>query len=350
MNARQMKAVAAVVLLATVCMAQAAITVQTVAVGDVGNLADTRYATPGYGAVSYAYRIGKYEITAGQYTSFLNAVARTDTYELYNTQMDTDVYVYGCNIKRTGSSGNYVYSVAADWANRPVNFVTWGDAARFVNWMNNGQISGAQDLTTTEDGAYYLNGATTNDQLSAVTRKANWKWAIANENEWYKAAYYKGGSTIAGYWDYPTQSDTPPSNVGSDGYTDPSNHANYNTGGAPPAGYTIGDPYHHTIVGEFENSGSAFGTFDQGGNLFEWTETFRETFSGQRRILRGGSYDASLEDMLAENYMSMSSTWDWNDDIGFRLVEIPEPATAAILALGAGLLTKRRLLRASATD
>ena len=33
---------------------------------------------------------------------------------------------------------------------------------------------------------------------------------LPSEDEWYKAAYYKGGGTNAGYWDYPTQSDTAP--------------------------------------------------------------------------------------------------------------------------------------------
>ena len=31
--------------------------------------------------------IGKYEVTEGQYTAFLNAVAADYTYELYNTMM-----------------------------------------------------------------------------------------------------------------------------------------------------------------------------------------------------------------------------------------------------------------------
>ena len=33
------------------------------------------------GAVDYEYQISTYEVTAGQYTEFLNAVAATDTYE-----------------------------------------------------------------------------------------------------------------------------------------------------------------------------------------------------------------------------------------------------------------------------
>ena len=51
---------------------------------------------------------------------------------------------WGCKIQRSGSSGSYTYSVAADWANRPVNYVSWGDAARFANWLHNGQPTGAK--------------------------------------------------------------------------------------------------------------------------------------------------------------------------------------------------------------
>ena len=47
----------------------------------------------------------------------------------------------------------------------------------------------------------------------AITRNAGATYFIPSENEWYKAAYYKGGGTNAGYWLYPTKSNTAPSNV-----------------------------------------------------------------------------------------------------------------------------------------
>ena len=65
--------------------AQAVVGIETVPVGDPGNAADKR-SIGGSGAVSYTYNIGKYEVTAGQYTAFLNAVAATDTYGLYNIE------------------------------------------------------------------------------------------------------------------------------------------------------------------------------------------------------------------------------------------------------------------------
>ena len=107
--------------------------------GNAGEWAGESYGGYGpdriCGAVDYTYNVGKFEVTAGQYTEFLNAVAATDTYGLYSTSMWSGSY--GCKIGRTGSAGSYNYSVAAAWADRPVNYVSWGDSARFANWLTN---------------------------------------------------------------------------------------------------------------------------------------------------------------------------------------------------------------------
>jgi formylglycine-generating enzyme len=197
---------AALVLAVTASAARAEISIEFVTVGNPGNANDST----GYGGVDYVYAIGKYEVTAGQYTAFLNAVAATDTYGLYNTFMWSSDF--GCKIQRSGSSGNFEYSVAADRANRPVNVVSWGDTARFMNWLHNDQPNGAQGEETTERGAYTLDGATTRDELMAITRNADAKYWIPTENEWYKAAYHKNDGVTGNYWDYPTGSDSVPSN------------------------------------------------------------------------------------------------------------------------------------------
>jgi len=163
-----------------------AVIIETVPVGNPGNAGELSGSGAGGGgpdrvvaAVGYEYNIGKYEVTAGQYTEFLNKVAATDTYGLYNTSIWSDSL--GCQIQRSGSSGSYTYSVVGDWANRPVNYVSWGDAARFANWLHNTQATGAQDASTTEDGAYFLNGATgvpganIDAALLAVSRESGWK-------------------------------------------------------------------------------------------------------------------------------------------------------------------------------
>jgi formylglycine-generating enzyme required for sulfatase activity len=316
----------AVALVCCAVVAQA-VTIDLVPVGNPGNAGDTRYNSISVGAVPYAYQIGKFEVTAGQYTAFLNAVAASDTYALYNPAMANPSGALGCKIQRPGSPGSYAYSVASDWANRPVNYVSWGDAARFANWLHNGQPTGGQNISTTEDGSYFLNGATSDAALMGVTRKPNATWVIPSEDEWYKAAYYdpsKPGG--AGYWDYPTKSNTPPINTLLS--PDPGNHANfydfYRTGNGS---YTIGSPYYRTEVGAFANSGSPYGTFDQGGNLWEWNETNVFGYRG----LRGGSFGDSSYALLA-SYRYDYYPSDEHGYIGFRVASVPEPGILAMLA------------------
>lgn len=323
---------------------------ETVPVGNPGNSADTRYATPGYGAVDYAYNISKYEVTAGQYTEFLNAVAATDTYGLYNPYMWHPVLPSvsdrGCKIERIGTLGSYTYSVAPDRANRPVNYVSWGDAARFCNWLHNGQPTGVQDDSTTEAGAYDLNGATSAADLMAVTRESGSTWFIPTENEWYKAAYHKNDGVTANYFDYPTSSDTVPSNDLID--PDPGNNANFSVASGHISDLTIGSPYFTTEVGEFENSESPYDTFDQGGNLWEWNET---AVTGSSRGLRGGNWSDNFSSMLCTN--RHGSGYDPTHeylDLGFRVASsqvVPEPTCLCIwsllgAAVGVGAWRRRR--------
>ena len=118
--------------------------------------------------------------------------------------------------------GSYSYTVTGSYsqaANCPIFDVSWGDAARFVNWLDNGQpTSGTESTGTTETGAYALNGATSRRRLwrslrlltAAVTRPPI---SFPRENEWYKAAYYSGGGTNSAYYAYPTKSNTAPGNT-----------------------------------------------------------------------------------------------------------------------------------------
>jgi sulfatase modifying factor 1 len=324
-------------LLLTVPVTARAVSIDLVPVGNPGNENDP---LTGCGRVDYSYQIGKFEITSGQYASFLNAVAKTDTYGLYNPYMGYagDPAYGGCNIKRTGASGNYTYSVPADWANRPVYYVSWGDAARFVNWLANGQPTGAQNLSTTEDGSYYLNGAITNQALIAVTRKSNAKWFIPTSNEWYKAAYYDPNKPSgAGYWLYPTGTDNVPSNLLIN--PDPGNNANYNSGQQ-----TLGPPYFTTNVGEFENSESPYGTYDQGGNIEEWNETAFPYAYGSRYI-SGGALNMEVDYMTSSFIGGGSATLEFAA-LGFRVAYIPEPSgmTLILAAVATLLLIWRKQL------
>jgi formylglycine-generating enzyme len=225
-----------------------------VTVGDPGNAANA----DGYGAVGYTYQMGQYDVTAAQYAMFLNDMAAiSDPYRLYTTDMATGYAA--CGISQTVNSGTYSYSVTPGHDNFPVNYVSWGNAARFCNWLQNGQPIGAEGNGTTETGAYTLNGWTDVADLMTVTHNTGAKYFIPTENEWYKATYYKGHGTNASYWLYPTKSDVPPINTLSSSGTNNANFYDYygtgNGGNTDPPNYL-------TSVGTFASSPGPYGTFD----------------------------------------------------------------------------------------
>lgn len=130
---------------------EAANEIEWVVVGDPGNLADP---VTTFGGVDYTYRMGKFEVTAGQYSEFLNAVASTeDTFGLYAENESRSRYR---TIDRIGTPGDFSYSPTLGLAKWPVTYVSFWEALRYANWLHNGKPSGLQDETTTEDGAYTL--------------------------------------------------------------------------------------------------------------------------------------------------------------------------------------------------
>jgi sulfatase modifying factor 1 len=306
--------------------AQPLVNVETVTVGDPGNAADTT----GYGAVTNVFAIGKYEVTISQYTTFLNSVASVTSYsyiiDLWSASMTNDLNIAGINRSGSGTGGDpYSYSVIGN-GNRPITYVGWFDAARFANYMNNGATNGA----STETGAYTLNGATTGN----ITKNAGATWWIPSENEWYKAAYYKRGGTNADYWPYPTQSDTAPGNIIGSAI----NQANIIAGGAysvTQSGDYDDSQNYLTDVGVFSNSASAYGTYDQGGNVWEMYDPIDDSEGG----VRGGSWGYAAEELLFSTRYPLDPGPDGVNDIGFRLATVPEPSTYALLLMsGAGAL------------
>jgi sulfatase modifying factor 1 len=293
-----------------------AITVDTVPVGNPGNFADTRYNSGGLGSVAYDFRMGKTEVTNAQYVQFLNAVAATDPFQLYRPSMTSSTWG---GIVRSGSSGSYSYAVkplaagqgpgGTDYSydNKPVVYVTWYSGLRFANWLHNGQLTGAEDSTTTEGGAYTFSGATT-----VGPRNAAATWWLPNLNEWYKAAYYD--PITPHYYNYPTRSDflQPDNNLPTN---DTGNSANFTFGNTT----TGSSAYPFTDAGAYELSASGYGTHDQGGNAREWTESIAfSTFLS----IRGGSWADGGNDLTPGVY-DIGQPGDANEVRGFRLARKP---------------------------
>jgi len=178
---------------------------------------------------------------------------------------------------------------------------------------------------------------------------------IPTEDQWYKAAYYKGGSTNAGYWYFATQSNDAPTMVTADAmgngrsssggnlngqgnYANYSNHADWNSqkGNVTSVG-TNGGP-------------SAYGAFDMSGNVIEWNDLTGA--AGLSRGLRGGSWTNNADNLSSSNRSSGAPSDEDYLNVGFRLASpVPEPATlgmasgGALCACGWWVLKRRRRAR-----
>jgi formylglycine-generating enzyme required for sulfatase activity len=289
--------------------------------------------------VPYTYEIGKTEVTSAQYAAFLTAVAsNSDNYGLYSEMMDSSSYSYGCNITRSLSDGVYTYT-AMD-PEKPVNFVMVYDAMRFANWLTNGASDGAD----TETGVYTLSGGSVipsnptvgrNLEVNGATltgtgilaRFTGTVWALASEDEWYKAAYYN--VETGAYSLYPNGTDEI---NGSD--------ANYYDESLLDVG----------ILNKEQN-----GTYDMAGNAFEWTDTLITGFNGANiteynaRVTRGGSFAHSVvmvgsSDRYYESY-EFDAAYHGFRVVLLTLTAVPEPGTYAaamgLLMLVIGMWVRR---------
>jgi sulfatase modifying factor 1 len=302
-----------------------AVTIDWVPIGNPGNAPDTltNCLAAGCGSVSYGYFIGEYEVTNAQYAEMLNAKAASDPLGLYDSQMGTDAIAGG--ITQSGVSGSYSYSVKAGFENKPVTYVSFYDALRFANWLNNGQ--GSAD---TETGAYTLFGGTpTPSNGPSVTANRDAKIFLPSENEWYKAAYY---SPAGVYFTYATGTNSVI------GCVEPS----ADTGNSANCDHVVDAP---TNVGAYALSRSPYGTYDQDGNAFEWTEQIDVASS---RSIRGGSW------VIGYGYLAAFQFYHANPAnaasyIGFRVASlVPEP-DAGWLGMSAVLgLALRRMRTAKA--
>ena len=282
-----------------------------VPIDDLGNVADTT----GYGGVNYHYDMGKYEVTNAEYIVFLNAVAVSDPYGLYNPSMTTDGQG-GIN-RDSPTKNTYSYSAKPGFDNKPVNFVSYYDSLRFVNWMTNGMGSGS-----TESGSYTLLGnSAVPTNAGSLTRSPGAVFVMPTENEWYKAAYFQGNGT---YSLYPTGSNTTPAALGPNS-TD-ANSANY----ANSAGGL-------TDVGAYTLAKSHYGTFDQAGNVIEKDEA---TINGGKGS-RGGSWRLGATYLAGTTRDYDNATLEFSD-IGFRVAQVPEPSTVGVVASGLVVMGLRR--------
>ena len=246
-----------------------------VSVGNLRNPPDSN----GKGSVDATFSMGAYDVTAKEYCRFLNAVAKhRDPYKLYHFSMQFDPIVL--SLQRTGQEGDYTYTPIHGREKMPITYVTLYSAARFCNWLHNGQPLGDEGNGTTETGAYNLKGT----QSGPLIRTENAAYFLPTDDEWYKTAYYNASQK--NYYAFPNRSYWSPKNSHDiRPYNNEANYSGHKTQGDEESDLRL------TPVGYFSTSMSPYGAFDMGGNVSQWTETSREDDpTGMNFIIRGGSW------------------------------------------------------------
>ena len=276
-----------------------------------GNPVDS---TSGLGSVAESFRLGSTEVTNAQYTLFLNAVDPTGSNPnfVYDTNMGTSLRG-GINFDAAAPDGRK-YTTKTYFADRPVNYVSFLDVARFLNWLENGTPS---DGSGTETGAYTIGVG------SFPTPNPSSRFALPDEDQWYKAAYYDPLAPGTTYYSYPTSSSGIPTRAVCDSMS-PDPPGNITNPGLTTANYFDdcewgGVPASEGNVSRVATAGatSPFGAFDMGGNVNEWVALQ----VGNEYRVRGGAWDDGTLP-LRKNQMNPESEPPaiGRDDLGFRII------------------------------
>ena len=286
-----------------------------VKIGNPGNAPDTTGKPSSAGSVGYEYAIGMFEVSEGMITKF------NDSQSLKITQSNRGV-------------------------NKPATFVSWNEAARFVNWLNTEKgFAPAYKFTTTgvnDNIALWTSGDTLDYNASNQFRSARAKYFLPSMDEWYKAAFYNPSQGV--YYDYANGKDTAPTAVASGTADDTAVYLQTQLQG--PA--------------DVDQAGglSPYGVMGLNGNVYEREESSVDLLNNDvtsSRGMRGASWMDSVTSNLSSSHRFdsgpfwLAPTWS-DDDVGFRVASldqeaiVPEPSMMVIgtlFGLG-GLVAKRR--------
>ncbi|MEM9368621.1 MAG: SUMF1/EgtB/PvdO family nonheme iron enzyme [Planctomycetota bacterium] len=289
-----------------------AFSMEFVAIGDPGNVADATGTPSPAGSVGYTYYMGKHEVSR-------DMIAKANASGGLGITLDSMSSVSGGPRADMAATG-----------------VTWFEAAQFANYLNTSKgFLAAYRFDTSGNFQLWQSGDAGYDAANPF-RNSLANFVLPTADEWYKAAYYDG---VGGYFDYATASNSIPTPVSS----------GTGAGTAVFAQTLSQGPADITLAGGF----SALGTRGQNGNVFEWEESNFDLINDSvlsPRGVRGAGFSNVITSLLSSSSRLEVGPSFQNFDLGFRVASlspVPEPGTAAGLAslLGIGGATGMRRRR-----
>jgi formylglycine-generating enzyme required for sulfatase activity len=275
--------------------------------------------------LSTDYRIGKYEITNGQFSTVLNWALEQDRLEDHygepysgwsvwkNDQLLLLMKVDDCQIIFDGNRFFPKVRDGVSMADHPVVEVSWFGALAFCNWL-----SEMEDLPS----CYDLETWTLNDPSPNSYR-------LPTEAEWERAAAWDGDQ----HWIYGFISDTFSTNLSAACWSDVNPLELSLEPYTAPVGWYDGVNVNPIDLVATQDSPSPVGCYDMSGNVWEWCQDWYDPdyygpdpvldptgpTTGTRRVLRGGCwYNRPINCRTAYRDHNMPHVVGFS--LGFRVV------------------------------
>lgn len=303
--------------------------IEFVTVGAVNNPAyagpDQNNRATGRGSVGYEYRIGKYELTTGQWAEFYS----TFYGRVANLNLPVKWGAYD-----SGQATNRFRVRTPEAAMQPVSGPWWRTAAMFCNWLHNDKRS---DLSAIANGAYDIStfGYVGNTFTDQVAHNPDAKYWIPTSDEWIKAAFYDpnyGGAGVGGWW-----------------WRNPAGSNDILVQGPPGQGQTNagfdlpGQAQYQIPLGSYPDVRSPWGCLDMSGATSEFTETVRVVAGINYREIMGSYWSGANTGSdaiyrMAADFPHFPSTFN-----GFRIAAaVPSPGVSSLILVAAGAVCARR--------
>ncbi|HPF41112.1 MAG TPA: SUMF1/EgtB/PvdO family nonheme iron enzyme [Phycisphaerae bacterium] len=258
----------------------------------VGHPFNPPHPESGVGSVEYEFFISRYETTVAQFVEFLNSVDPQghEALGLFDAEVNLHLVGFPAILFDDTLPVGGKYVAKPYFANKPMFKVRIQNAMRFCNWLHHDK-----NPANVESGAYDLSNGVPS------SRSPGARFYLPTRDEWMKAAYYHPAVDSGpddSWWDYATRSDEAPD------YAIANGAGNVLNPGQNTVNYDERFNWGGTTVGQVSTVGgcgasSYFGTFDQSGNVMEWTET---RFPTGEFYLLGGNFRQNAINITAPGY------------------------------------------------